>query len=238
MTETRRPLIIAGVLGAVLVAVLAFLVFGGGGDETTEALPPPQTSHEQAAGSDTPEADVIVAEEPVRVSARSVRDPFTPVGGTSASGTGTSDSGDAATSSDPPKTRSSKNGSDSSKGSFSGSTTPAADKGSKGSADKGSQQDPKKDVKKTPVPIAPQPLDGGGSTTPDGKAGQPEVTLLKVGPDSADVRVDGQEETLFMSVPGSNGVTYLSPLPGGCAWMAAAGSVDRVTVCEGETVTL
>jgi hypothetical protein len=96
----------------------------------------------------------------------------------------------------------------------------------KGSGGSGKSEDAEK------VPVEPQPLDD----TPDG--GKKTMTLVSVDPDSAVVRVAGERETLYLSVPAAFGVTYVSPLPGGCAWLAMAGPNERLMLCKGESVGL
>ena len=233
--ENKRAVIFLGVGLAVLCMFLFVKLFSGGSE--TEALAPAPRGTPSVTPT-TVEAGSTQAPGSFVPAPRSDSgDPFQPLPGSKDASAQSGDPGSGsskAASATKPSVKGSGSADRVSSGNSSGDTS-----GSSGDkrTDNGTRKDPKKDVKKTPVPIAPQPLDGG-KTTPSGKAGQPEVTLLKVGPDSADVRVDGQQETLFLSVPGSTGVTYVSPLPGGCAWMAAAGSADRVTVCEGETVTL
>ena len=84
-----------------------------------------------------------------------------------------------------------------------------------------------------PKNVVPEPIDNGkdsGDAIP--------VTLLEVQSDYVIARVDSERSKLYITSPGTEGVTYVAPLGGGCAWLGRTDSEVRVSVCEGKTERL
>ncbi|MCU0298426.1 MAG: hypothetical protein MUF33_07905 [Candidatus Nanopelagicales bacterium] len=62
----------------------------------------------------------------------------------------------------------------------------------------------------------------------------PKVVVIKTSEFEAVVKIDGERTTLYMNVPGPEGVTYIAPLAGACGWFGTPDSKVRVSVCRGE----
>lgn len=224
--ENKRAVVMLAVtLGLALVVGLVMLVTGGSSEP--EAAPVPKAAPIVTATTE-PDVEQTQAAGSFAPNPASTTDPFEPIAGSeeSAAPEDTSQKSDktpdrTAPESTDSKTASGNTGGASAKGSFADPGTMAGSGSGDGSADA------------SPQPVAPQPL--GQQEVPEGAV---LVKVLTVGPETLTARVNDEKATLYLSVPDTSGVTYVSPLGGGCAWLAMSGKQARVTVCEGETATL
>ncbi len=232
--ENKRAVVMLTVaVGAALLVFLYMLLTGGSSEP--EAAPVPQATPSAAA---TPGAEIEQTQaegnfEPS--SGGSQINPFEPLAQPSQSADSTTDSASKADRSTSSSGSSDTNPSGTTGGSSSkGTFADPGNSGSNGKSNGKSNDKSDRGKKATPKPVAPQPVDDADAV-PEGSA---QVKVVSVAADSLEARVNGQKETLYLSVPDAAGVTYVSPLGSGCAWLALASKQVRVTVCEGETADL
>lgn len=222
--ENKRAVVmLAVVVGVALVAVAFMMLTGRSGEPeagpvpkaTPTVSPEPEPEETQAQGSFAP------------TTARSNSNPFAPLAGSDAdSDTQTTKAKYTKRNNDAPKSANSSGG-DSSKGSF---ADPGTDDEPTDVIPEPDSPDP---ADNDPQPVEPQPVED--PVAADGKL---TVKVLSVTADTVEARVNGTAETLYLSVPDALGVTYVSNLGGGCAWLAGSADGARVTICQGQTETL
>lgn len=232
MREHRNLVLGALGLGVVVIA-LVFVFFVRGSEPEPEALPAATHSAittEPEVEEDEP-TSVIGSTSGLRsVQATSNRDPFEPVVKPTEQANDTSKSSSEKTSSSTTKKQK--------------PTTKQADviQKSKSPNAKGEpttetkSKTTKSDKPKDSGDAAPKPIGGGGSVDEPGQT--TEVSVVAIRLSTAVVRVNNTRTTLYLNVPDSSGVTYVSSLGGGCGWFTLAGTEDRLTICEGETRSL
>ncbi|MBK6763735.1 MAG: hypothetical protein IPG68_10920 [Micrococcales bacterium] len=223
LQENRRAVIMLVV--ALCVAALGglYLLVGGGGDDAQAEEPVPH-----ASPTASPTIEPVEPVQPVTdavvttVVSRSNPNPFTPLEGSE------DDANDPGTSTPPKNTGASPSPSPS-------PTTKTSRNAPKidGSSTSDSTKPSDSDSKKKKVDPVPKPIDKGK----DAEDSVP-VTVLSLEDDFIVARVDGDRTRLYQSVPGVQGVTYVSPLGGNCVWLERAEKPARVSVCRGTTERL
>jgi len=219
LQENRRAVIMLVV--ALCIAALGglYLLLSGGSSDAQAEEPVPH-----ASPTVSPTVEPVEPAEPVTdavvttVVSRSNANPFTPLAGSE------SDANDPGTSNPPkntpspsPTTKPPRN-------------DPSNINGSTTSDSKSTGTDGKKQKKVDPVP---KPIDKGA----DAEDSVP-VTVLSLEDDYIVARVDGDRTRLYLSVPGVQGVTYVSPLGGDCVWLGRTDKDTRLSVCKGTTERL
>ncbi len=223
LQENRRAVIMLVV--ALCVAVLGglYLLLSGGGSEELTPVTKGETPQPAVTVEPVDQSDAIVT---TVVSRGANSNPFGPLSGTET---------DAVTSSDSSKS-SQKNSTSSSSTKSSSRTTvdvTTTDTTNNTTVDVTGSQTGDETKPEEPKNVVPEPIDNGkdsGDAIP--------VTLLEVQSDYVIARVDGDRSKLYISLPGTEGVTYVAPLGGGCAWLGRTDSEVRVSVCEGKTERL
>lgn len=214
--DRKRLLVMLSLLGGlVLAGAVFFVLMSGGGSESPSAVQQPVP---------VATADEDLAPAPTRVKSRraaplpaaGARDPFDPLVKPEPS--------KAPSQSTKPKPTS-KPKSTSSDTKTKKDTKPA---------DKSKPAPKTTDKPKAPEKVDDTPeLIGGG-----GDDATVAVKLVAVLDDFLKVNVDGERSRLFLGVPGDSGLTYVSDLGGGCAWVGRQGADERVAICEGDTASL
>lgn len=223
LQENRRAVIMLVV--ALCVAVLGglYLLLSGGGSEELTPVTKGETPQPAVTVEPVDQSDAIVT---TVVSRGANSNPFGALSGTET---------DAVTSSDSSKS-SQKNSTSSSTTKSSSRTTvdgTSTDTTNNTTVDVTGSQTGDETKPEEPKNVVPEPIDNGkdsGDAIP--------VTLLEVQSDYVIARVDGDRSKLYISLPGTAGVTYVAPLGGGCAWLGRTDSEVRVSVCEGKTERL
>lgn len=222
LQENRRAVIMLVV--ALCFAALAglYLLLSSGGEAESAGEPVPH----QAAP--TPSVTVEELSGPQQTVVRYGRtgsgsNPFVALEGTEEE-QATSTSSQSSSTSSSTSTSSSSSASTGSTGSDTSGDGPAA---SVPDTSTGDSTDDSQDntTDKDSTPAEPEPI-----TVGDG----PKVVVIKTSEFEAVVKIDGERTTLYMNVPGPEGVTYIAPLAGACGWFGTPDSKVRVSVCRGE----
>lgn len=228
MREHRPLLAIAAVAVVAVLAGLLLLMMKGGGSTTAQQPAPvptevvPQTTAEPDSAEELDAASgSVTVQQPT-----SNRDPFAPVvKPTDQASEDSGGSSDVKTSSDPVTKDQPKSSVKS--GTQQQQAAASEQKSSKQKDTKNS--DTKKESKgKAPVPV------GGGDKDSEESDGS-DVAVVDVRQAIAIVRINDVRTTLYLGVPDTTGVTFNSPLGGGCGLFSKGGSPDLFTICKGET---
>lgn len=221
--ENQRAVVMLAV--AMCVAVLAGLYVVLSGGDSAEDLPPvARSAPAETVTEDIAAEEAVVEVRPaVRVySGRGTSaNPFGPIEG----GKNDTDSDPAAKPAPKPSSTTPAPRKDP------GATTTRRDPASSNStSNKPATSDPapKPVDKPDPAPIAPQLIEQGKDSD-----ASVLVNVVQIDADSLVARVEGQRSRLFVNEPGDEGVIYVAPLGGGCAWIGRTGSDVRVSVCKG-----
>lgn len=216
--ENRRAVIMLVV--ALCVALLGglYLLLSGGAAESEEL--PPVARHEQPQPEVTAEPVDQTDTSVTTVVARGTGvNPFGPLTGTEE---------DAATSSDPTPSPT-KTSSTSTPNKTATSDDPSSMVGTGPSKTEPRDEGGSKTGDK-PESVVPKPINKGK----DAEDSVP-VALIEVQADYVVARVDGGRTKLYISIPGTAGVTYVAALGGDCAWIGRTDVDERVSVCVGES---
>ena len=223
LQENRRAVIMLVV--ALCVAALGgmYLLLSGGGSEELTPVTKGETPQPAVTVEPVDQSDAIVA---TVVSRGANSNPFGRLSGTET---------EAAISSDSSTSSQKDNSSSSSTKSTSRTTVDVTttDTTNNTTVDVTGSQTGDETKPEEPKNVVPEPIDNGkdsGDAIP--------VTLLEVQSDYVIARVDGDRSKLYISLPGTEGVTYVAPLGGGCAWLGRTDSEVRVSLCEGKTERL
>lgn len=77
--------------------------------------------------------------------------------------------------------------------------------------------------------VVPEPIHNG-------KDAEDAVTVavVEVAGDYVIARVQGDRSKFYVNIPGDEGVVYVAPLGGDCAWIGRTDTDVRVSICEGK----
>jgi hypothetical protein len=222
LQENRRAVIMLVVaLGVALLGGLYLLLSGGGEPTDTGAVPQGQRPTPSPTVETEEPTDPLVA---TVVARGSNVNPFGPLAGTEDDA---SDSGSEPTTtskqSSPKKTSSygTTNTDPSAKVDNSPSTTSdPVDVSGSDSADE------KPTAEKN---VVPKPINNGKDAE-DGVT----VAVVEVTGDYVVARVEGDRSKFYINIPGDEGVVYVAPLGGDCAWIGRTETAVRVSICEGK----
>jgi hypothetical protein len=222
LQENRRAVIaLVVVLCAAALGGLYLVLASGGGEEPLPPVSQGQQPQPLVTVEPVDQSDPIVANVVTRGTGE---DPFGPLPGEeddAESSAESDDDSDAAKPATGTTSRSTKTSAEpgSTVVPSTGRTDPVegADTG-----DPGSSKAEEKNVPPTPIESG---KDADSAVT---------IALVELQDEYAIARVDGDRTKLYIAVPGLEGVTYVAPLGGGCAWMGRTGTEVRVSVCQGE----
>ncbi len=226
LQENRRAVVMLVVVLAIALLGGLYLLLSGGGDPVdTGAVPQGQRPTPSPSVETEEPTDPIVA---TVVGRGTNANPFGPLAGSE------DDVSDNGSQSD----NSSKSTNNSQKKTSSYGTTntdPSATVDTGGSkstdpADDVSGSDSADDKPKPEKNVVPEPINSGKDAE-DGVS----VAVVEVTGDYVIARVEGDRTKLYINIPGEQGVVYVAPLGGDCAWMGRTDTEVRVSVCEGKT---
>ena len=221
LQENRRAVIMLVVaVGIALLGGLYMLLSGGG--DATDLGPVPKGKPSPSATMETEEpTDPLVA---TSVGRGTNVNPFGPLAG---SADDVSDSG----SDNPNPTQQTSPKKTSSYGTTNTDPSTTVDNGSSKSTkpvdvsgSDSSDEKPEADKNVVPEPIH------------NGKDAEDAVTVavVEVAGDYVIARVQGDRSKFYVNIPGDEGVVYVAPLGGDCAWIGRTDTDVRVSICEGK----
>ena len=223
LQENRRAVVMLVVALAIALLGGLYLLLSGGGDPVdTGAVPPGQ----RPTPTPTVEADEPTDPLVATVVGRGANvNPFGPLAG-SEDGASESESTQSDTSSQ--KSSSKKT---SSYGTTNTDPSATVDTGSSKSADPVdvSGADSGDDQSEADKNVVPEPINTGKDAE-DGVT----VAVVEVTGDYVIARVEGDRSKFYINIPGDEGVVYVAPLGGDCAWMGRLDTQVRVSICEGK----
>ena len=221
LQENRRAVVMLVVaVGIALLGGLYILLSGGG--EQTDLGPVPKGKPSPSATMETEEpTDPLVA---TSVGRGTNVNPFGPLAGSEED---VSDSG----SDTPNPTKQTSPKKTSSYGTTNTDPSATVDTGSSKKNDPVdvSGSDSSDETPKADKTVVPEPIHNG-------KDAEDAVTVavVEVAGDYVIARVQGDRSKFYINIPGDEGVVYVAPLGGDCAWMGRMDTEVRVSICEGK----
>ncbi len=219
--ENRRAVILLVVaLGVALLGGLYLLLSGGGEQADLGTVPKGKPSPSPTMETEEP-TDPLVA---TVVGRGTNANPFGPLAGTEDD---VSDSGSepaASTKKSAPKKTSSYGTTNTDPSATVDNGTSSSTKPVDVSGSDSADEKPTADKNVVPEPIH------NGKDAEDGVT----VAVVEVTGDYVIARVEGDRSKFYINIPGDEGVVYVAPLGGDCAWMGRMDTEVRVSICEGK----